>query len=92
VGVLFIQAKSKFSQIQPNPAKLRQALPKIIKGNPWISFAELSLFKELRGPPRPSFFLRPLPAPKARERRRRCLLVPGCASFVLFSFRGPPVT
>ena len=43
-----IQAKSKFSQIQPNPAKPE---PKNIKekqlGFPWILLSELSLFNRL---------------------------------------------
>src|SRR5271170_7766236 len=52
-----IQAESKFSQIGPSP---RKDSPRNRLGFPWISLSELSLFKDLRGPPGPETFPAPL--------------------------------
>jgi hypothetical protein len=49
----------KSSQIQPSPAKINQ---RKILGFPLISFAESSLFNDLRRPPGPFFLFAPLPA------------------------------
>jgi hypothetical protein len=48
------QAKSKSSQAGTESSKIR---PNWSKENPWISFAELSVFKGLRRPPGPKFVL-----------------------------------
>jgi hypothetical protein len=72
-----IQAKGNKN---PNPAERNS------KENPWISFAESSLIKELRRPPRPFFFLGRFRPSKAHRQRRRCLFVPDCPSSFCLHF------
>ena len=80
----FFQAKSKLSQIRASSSKART---KYSKGNPWISFAELSLIKALRRPPGPFFIFAPLPALKeATGRRRRCPFAWGSCVFLGLHF------
>src|SRR5271155_1983094 len=57
IGPSPIQAESKFGQIGPSPGKDN---PRKRLGFPWISLSELSLFKDLRGPPGPEIFSAPL--------------------------------
>ena len=57
IGPSPIQAESKFSQIGPSP---RKDNPRKRLGFPWISLSELSLFKDLRGPPGPEISSAPL--------------------------------
>jgi hypothetical protein len=57
IGPSTIQAESKFSQIGPSP---RKDNPRIRLGIPWVSLSELSLFKNLRGPPSPEIISPPL--------------------------------
>src|SRR5271156_4083028 len=52
-----IQAESKFSQAGPSRHKDN---PRKRLGFPWISLSELSLFKDLRGPPGPEISSAPL--------------------------------
>ena len=58
---IFRREKSKPN---PNPSQIRasssKACPNSSQENPWISFAESSLIKELRRPPRPFFFCAPI--------------------------------
>jgi hypothetical protein len=69
-----IQAESKFSQAGPSP---RKDHPRKRLGFPWIPLSELSLFKDLRGPPGPeNIFGSSLPFRSTeleRHMRRRAL-------------------
>src|SRR5271156_5829004 len=78
IGPSPIQAESKFGQIGPIPVKDN---PRKRLGFPWISLSELSLFKDLRGPPGPEISSAPLPPLRSTElqwhmrRRNAALLV-----------------
>jgi hypothetical protein len=63
-----VEGNPNFSKSNPNPRQIRasssKARPNQSQENPWISFAESSLFNNLRRPPGPFFLFAPLPALK----------------------------
>src|SRR5271163_5010007 len=67
IGPSPIQAESKFGQIGPSP---RKDNPRKRLGFPWISLSELSLFKDLRGPPGPEISSAPLSPFRSTELQR----------------------